>query len=184
MSTNIYQVLNIKEHGLETFEAPSTANQNPDSPIGNMWPGDSWLIESCGEDGLNVYYNLYIVYPKDSVFQVTLPWLAQETCGNCQGQGVIYRWSFDNSTYEPSTCPECNGEGSSCYDSEISLIVNDKLKGQRVVRKRQAGRFNARLGLRGDLIINITWVDELPAAASLPLNSTIPAFDSLSGMDS
>ena len=163
MSNNIYQVLNISE-------TPTGAMLNmPEPESSSALPGldeagDKWLIESCGEDGLNVYYQLWVVYPRGSEYQLILPWLAQEVCSHCQGQGVVYRWSQDNAAYESLECPECRGEGSLNYDSDIRLLINDGLGGQRVIRKRQAGRFNARLGLRGDLIINISWVDELPSA--------------------
>ena len=169
MSNNVYQVLNISGNSPEELMALTGLNGNQSGPdLNNLsavgaWPGDKWLIQSCGEDGLNVYYQLCIVYPRGREFQMTLPWLVQEVCPSCQGQGVLYRWSRDNSSYEASPCEDCRGEGSYNYDSEINVTVNDGLGGQRVIRKRQAGRFNARLGLRGDLILNITWVEELPA---------------------
>lgn len=162
MTNNIYQVLNISE-------TPSGSVLNrPELDFSTTFPGldeggDKWLIESCGEDGLNVCYQLWVVYPRGEEFQLILPWLAQEVCPHCQGQGVVYRWSKDNAAYESMECADCQGEGSSSYDSDIRLLINDGLGGQRVIRKRQAGRFNARLGLRGDLIINISWVDELPS---------------------
>ena len=161
MTNNIYQVLNISE------TQPGALLNRPELDFSTTIPGldeggDKWLIESCGEDGLNVCYQLWAVYPRGSEFQLSLPWLAQEICSHCQGQGVVYRWSKDNAAYESFECPDCQGEGSQNYDSDIRLLINDGLGGQRVIRKRQAGRFNARLGLRGDLIINISWVDELP----------------------
>lgn len=163
MSNNIYQVLNIND-----TQTGAWLNL-PDLEASSKLPGlnqasDKWLVEGCGEDGLNVHYQLWVVYPRGSEFQVTLPWLAQEPCPNCQGQGLVYRWSPGAAAYESLECPECRGEGSLSYDSDIRLLINDGLGGQRVIRKRQAGRFNARLGQRGDLIINISWVDELPPA--------------------
>jgi len=153
MTNSIYQVLNISGHGLDELMALTELNKSEP---------DKWLIQSRSEDGLNVHYQLCIVYPKGEEFQVTLPWQAQRECPNCQGQGVVYRWSRDNSSYEAAACEECRGQGSAVHDSEISVTINDGLGGQRVIRKCRAGNFNARLGLRGDLILNITWVEELP----------------------
>ncbi|UQZ88591.1 hypothetical protein C4J81_04970 [Deltaproteobacteria bacterium Smac51] len=124
--------------------------------------GERWFIQSCGEVGLNVFYHIYIVRPRGREFQVTLPWLVQEACPHCQGQGVVYTWNYDNSAYETSNCEECGGEGCHNYDSEIDLFIDDNLCDQPVIRKRKAGRFNPRLGQRGDLVINISWVDQLP----------------------
>ena len=163
MSHNVYQVLNISGNGSEKVMALNELNQTHSGAAD--WPGEKWLIQSRDDDGLNVHYHLCIVYPHGQEFQVTLPWLAQETCPNCQGQGVVYHWSHDNSAYNAVECEDCHGDGSYSYDSEINVTINDGLGGQRVIRKRQAGRFNARLGLRGDLILNITWVEELPESA-------------------
>ncbi len=123
---------------------------------------DRWLVQSRSEDGLNLYYQLYLVPPQGRAYHVNLPWQAQQTCPHCQGEGVIYGWNEDNSAYHPTPCQDCLGQGSLNHDSEINLTINDGLGGQRVIRKSRAGRFNARLGLRGDLILNLTWVDNLP----------------------
>ncbi len=154
MTNSIYQVLNISGTGLDDLMALSELNKSR--------ANNKWLIQSRSEDGLNIHYQLCIVYPRGEEFQITLPWQAREQCPNCQGQGVVYRWSRDNSNYEAAECDQCRGDGSSGYDSEINVTINDGLGGQRVIRKRQAGKFNARQGLRGDLILNITWVEELP----------------------
>jgi len=171
MSHNVYQVLNISGNGSEEVMVLNELNQartGAETRIdGDNWPGEKWLIQSRDDDGLNVHYQLCIVYPRGQEFQVTLPWLAQETCPNCQGQGVVYRWSRDNSTYNAVECEDCHGDGAYSYDSEINITINDGVGGQRVIRKRQAGRFNASLGLRGDLILNINWVEELPGVKNI-----------------
>lgn len=169
MSNNVYQVLNITgDHSPELMalaemngsSLASAANGGPEAGAGHKW-----LIQSTTEDGLNVHYQLWMVYPRGREFQVTLPWLAQEACPNCQGQGVVYKWNRSNSAYEAVQCEDCLGAGANSYDSEIAITINDGLGGQRTIRKQQAGRLNARLGLRGDLILNITWVEKLPSIA-------------------
>lgn len=126
--------------------------------------GPKCLIQSRREIGLNVFYQVCLVHPRGSAFQVNIPWQAQEACPHCQGQGQVYGWNSDNSAYEGLPCEECGGEGFYGYDSEITLFIDDSVSDQPLIRKRKAGRFNPRQGQRGDLIITITWVDELPAA--------------------
>jgi|GEM_PF-6214553 DnaJ-class molecular chaperone with C-terminal Zn finger domain len=169
MSHNVYQVLNIT--GDQSPELMALAGLNASGPASSnngghdVQVGNKWLIQSSTEDGLNVHYQLWMVYPRGREFQVTLPWRAQEACPNCQGQGVVYKWNSDNSAYEAVQCGDCLGAGANSYDSEIAITINDGIGGQRTIRKKQAGRLNARLGLRGDLILNITWVEKLPSIA-------------------
>lgn len=169
MSNNVYQVLNITGDNSPELMALAEMNGTGLSPADHgapeAQPGNKWLIQSTNDDGLNVHYQLWLVYPRGREFQVTLPWLAQESCPHCQGQGVVYKWNRDNSAYEAAQCEDCLGAGANSYDSEISITINDGLGGQRIIRKKQAGRLNARLGLRGDLILNITWVEKLPSVA-------------------
>jgi Zn ribbon nucleic-acid-binding protein len=130
--------------------------------------GPRCQFHSRREIGLNIFYQVYITRPRGAEFQISIPWRVQETCPHCQGQGQIYSWNGDNSAYESMNCDECGGEGCHSYDSEISIFVDDALCDQPIIRKRKAGRFNPSLGQRGDLIVNITWVDELP-----PLGETV-----------
>lgn len=129
---------------------------------GNFESGPQWQFQSIREVGLNVFYQVCIVRPRGEEFQISFPWRAQEVCEHCQGQGLVYSWNSDNSAYEGTVCEECGGEGCRAYDSEINLSIDNSISDQPSIRKRKAGRFNPRLGQRGDLIINITWVDELP----------------------
>lgn len=169
MSHNVYQVLNITGDkppelmALADMSGSGRAFSNLGGP--EVQAANKWLIQSRAEDGLNVHYQLWMVYPRGGEFQVTLPRLAQDVCPNCQGQGVVYKWNCEHSAYEAIECQDCLGAGANSYDSEIAITINDGLGGQRTIRKQQAGRLNARLGLRGDLILNITWVEKLPAMA-------------------
>ena len=160
MYPQVYQVTEIT--GRDNAELLTRPELNAES--------DRWLIQSRSEDGLNLYYQLYLVPPRGRAYHVNLPWQAQEACPHCQGEGVVYRWNKDNSAYQPAPCQDCLGQGSLNHDSEINLTINDGLGGQRVIRKSQAGRFNTRLGLRGDLILNLTWVENLP-----PTSGDLPA---------
>lgn len=176
MPNNIYKVLDVSENklGRET-PFPHSVSFNGS--------GDKWLVESITEDGLNVKYQLWVVYPQGIQYQLILPWVAQEICPQCQGLGTSYSWQKDNAAYEKVDCPACLGDGSYRYNSEIRILIDDGLGGQKVIRKRQAGRFNARLGLRGDLIVNLTWVDELPLteASGLPESLEAATIHALTG---
>ena len=125
-------------------------------------PSDrKWLIQSRYEEGLNIHYHLSLVLPQGLVYEIKLPWEAQEICPICQGQGLTYSWRQDQAAYETSPCRECLGQGFHSAHTEISLVVSDGLGGRQVIRKNQGGRLNARLGLRGDLVVNLTWVESL-----------------------
>lgn len=157
MSSQVYQVTDISGRGAEELLTRSGLTR----PVER---GTQWLIQSQEEEGLNVYYQLCLVPPQGRKYTVSLPWRAEETCPHCQGQGLVYAWNRDSSAYQVAPCPECLGQGALNHDREIILTVDDGLGGERVIRKRRAGRFNARLGLRGDMVINLTWVEALPGA--------------------
>jgi hypothetical protein len=158
MSHHVYQVLSISNNQDREQAVLAQAEQKAAS--------DQWLIQSPSEDGQNIYYQLCAVYPQGRDYDLNLPWEVEEPCPSCQGQGLIYRWNRAQAAYEPAECPDCRGQGSNMAGQEFSLTVNDGLGGQRVIRKRPGGHLNARLGLRGDLIVNISWVEELPETSS------------------
>ena len=159
-NNQVFQVLDISGQGARELNALAGPGHN-----------GQWLIQSRSEDGLNVHYQLCILYPRGREYEIKLPWEIHETCLNCQGQGTTYIWRQGRSAYEAVECPECHGRGAQSYDSELSLVVTDGLGGRQIIRKSQGGRLNARLGLRGDLILNLTWVEELPR----PEDSCAPA---------
>jgi hypothetical protein len=156
MTHQVYQVLSINGQGSKELAALAGSRRLSGRQ------GDQWLIQSRSEDGLNILYQLCIVQPRGREYEIKLPWEIQEPCPHCQGQGLTYVWRQGQAAYEAVECQECRGRGASSYDSEFNLVVSDGLGGRRVIRKSGAGRLNARLGLRGDLILNLTWVEELP----------------------
>ena len=159
MTNQVFQVLNISGQGAKELNALAGSNRGH----------GQWLIQSRSEDGLNVHYQLCIVHPRGREYEIKLPWSVEETCPHCHGQGSIYVWRQGRSAYEAMDCPECRGQGSHSYESEFSLVVSDGLGGRKVIRKSQAGRLNARLGLRGDLVFNLSWVEALPRPEDLYL---------------
>ena len=186
MTHHVYQVLDISGRGARELAALA-----PDSE-------GKWLILNCSEDGLNIHYHLCLVVPRGKEYEIKLPREVQEICPVCQGQGLTYVWRQDRSSYEAESCRECQGQGFQSYDSEISLVVSDGLRGRQlfrgydseitlvvsdglggrqVIRKSKAGRLNARMGLRGDLIVNLTWVETLPSPADRPAPETAPGLN-------
>lgn len=163
MVNNIYQVLNISDDKASTV--PNRPGPQAPAPVLDR-AGDKWLVESSGEDGLSVHYQLWLVYSGGSGFRLMPPGPAREMCPHCRGRGAADRLSGDETAYESLECVWCCGESGRDRDSDFRLLINDGLGGRRVIRKRRAGRFNARQGLRGDLIICISWVDDLPAFAA------------------
>ncbi|MDR2726224.1 MAG: hypothetical protein LBC90_09265 [Candidatus Adiutrix sp.] len=183
MTHHVYQVLDISGRG-----ARELAALLPD-------PEGKWLILNHSEDGLNIHYHLCLVIPRGKEYEIKLPREVQEICPACQGQGLTYNWRQARAAYEAEACLECQGQGFQSYDSEISLVVSDGGKGQQtyrncdgeitlvvsdglggrqVIRKSKAGRLNARMGLRGDLVVNLTWVETLPGPEGRPAPG--PAF--------
>lgn len=123
-------------------------------------PKGRWTITGREEDGLNIHYHVSLMRPEPGGYQLTLPWSARQSCPACQGRGQNFTWSPDDLFYEESLCPECGGAGFLENESEISLSIDGSLDGLRAIRKSRAGLYNPSLKLRGDLIINITWVSE------------------------
>jgi hypothetical protein len=165
MTHQVYQVLDISGPGSGELAALAACSKG------------LWLIKSRSEDGLNVHYHLCLVQPQGCEYEIKLPWESQEICHACQGQGLTYVWRQNRSVYEAVACLECQGQGVHSYDSEISLTVSDGLTGQKVIRKSRAGRLNARLGLRGDLIVNLTWVETIDEPGSSSAPESLPSLN-------
>ncbi len=164
MSNNAHQTtdissLNAPELAALTELNLSGAAEGDDPPI--FLTGDPCLVRSREDDGLNVHYQMCLAPPRGRELRVALPWLIEECCPNCQGQGVMYRWAQHNLNYTAVPCEECDGSGTLSHLDQIPLTISPELRGQRVIRKRRAGHFDARLGRRGDLILNLTWLERM-----------------------
>jgi molecular chaperone DnaJ len=127
----------------------------------------NYRFESRREEGLNVFYRLLIQRPAaGSSVRVLLPAKAQEACPRCLGQGRTLSRLGQNALYRPGLCPRCGGQG--VLERETSLAVNLSAGqvGLGKIRLRQAGLYNARAAQRGDLILEVTWVDRLPGLSA------------------
>jgi len=122
----------------------------------------NWRFESSREVGLDVYYRLSILRPAAGGCQVVLPWQAREACPRCLGQGRTLAKIGQNSLYRPTTCTKCGGEGTVTRESKLDVTITPEMVGQNKIRLRKAGLYNAKTAQRGDLILDITWVENLP----------------------
>ncbi len=122
----------------------------------------NWRFISQREVGLDVYYSLYILRPQGNETEIIMPWQVQEACPRCLGQGRTLSRLGQNSLYRPQTCDKCSGTGSVSRASQVKIKLTDEQIGQNKIRLRSAGLYKAQTATRGDLILDITWVTELP----------------------
>jgi len=122
----------------------------------------NWRFESRRELGLDVYYRLSILRPAGQDCRIVLPWKVQEACPRCLGQGQTLAKIGQNSIYRPCTCAKCGGKGTLARDSQVEVKISAEQIGQSKIRLRKAGLYNAKSAQRGDLILDINWVEELP----------------------
>ncbi len=132
------------------------AGEKPQPPAAN------WRFESRREVGLDVHYRLFILRPGAEGGRVVLPWQAREACPRCLGQGRTLSRVGQNALYRPATCGKCGGHGTITRDSQLEVTITPDMVGRDKIRLRKAGLYNAQTAQRGDLILDITWVDRLP----------------------
>ncbi|MDR0882294.1 MAG: DnaJ domain-containing protein [Candidatus Adiutrix sp.] len=127
-------------------------------------PAANWRFVSSREVGLDIYYRLYILKPEaaGAGCQVTLPWQAREACPRCLGQGRTLARLGQNSIYRPATCPRCQGQGTITRESRLEVSLTPEMVGRDKIRLRRAGLYHPSTAQRGDLILEPTWVSQLP----------------------
>ncbi len=122
----------------------------------------NWRFESRRDVGLDVYYRLSILRPAHGGTRVILPWEAREACPRCLGQGQTLGRVSGGNIYRPAACTKCNGSGSISRETKLEVSITPEMVGQGKIRLRKAGLYNAKTAERGDLILTVNWVDELP----------------------
>ena len=121
----------------------------------------SW--EGRREEGLDIIYRLTVLRPKPGEERrLQLPARAQEACPRCLGQGRVLARLGDNALYRPSICAKCEGRGSLEHSTTLAVTITAAQVGRGKFRLRRAGLYHAPSGRRGDLILELTWVDSLP----------------------
>lgn len=122
----------------------------------------NWRFNGRRDAGLDVYYSLSILRPAMGGTTVILPWQAREACPRCLGQGQTLARVASGSIYRPAACGKCGGRGTVARESKLEVSITPEMVGQSKIRLRKAGLYNAKTAERGDLILNINWVDSLP----------------------
>ena len=120
---------------------------------------DKWRLQHRSEDSRNVYYHICLVPPRGQKYVIKLPWDGQEFCPTCLGQGLIYIWRQELEVYEAVACWDCQGLDPQPNETEINLVISDKVVGRQIIRKSLDTR-------RKSLILKLTWVETLPEAVS------------------
>ncbi|MDR1044677.1 MAG: DnaJ domain-containing protein [Candidatus Adiutrix sp.] len=145
-----------------TRRAEEAARQPDSAALREAAPAANWRFESRREVGLNVHYRLFVLRPETGGCQVVLPWQAREACPRCLGQGQTLARLGRNNLYRPSTCDKCGGSGTVTRESRLEVKITPEMVGLDKIRLRQAGLYEPKTARRGDLILEIDWVDQLP----------------------
>ena len=116
------------------------------------------------EEGLDVIYSLIVLRPAaGSERRLVLPARAQEACPRCLGQGQTLARLGVNGLYRPTACPRCEGRGALTRPISLAVTISADQVGRTKVRLRRAGLYHAPSARRGDLILELNWVDRLAA---------------------
>ena len=126
------------------------------APAGKVAP--NWRFRGRREVGLDVCFSLAVIRPESGGCKVVMPWQAQEACPRCLGHGQTLSRIGRNSLYRPCVCSKCGGQGVVSRDSQLEVDIKPEMVGQEKIRLRKAGLYNAKSALRGDLILEVTWV--------------------------
>jgi DnaJ-class molecular chaperone len=116
------------------------------------------------EEGLDVIYSLIVLRPQSGERRLILPARAQEACPRCLGQGRTLSPLGENGLYRPAVCPKCGGRGALERSVNLAVTIAADQVGRGKIRLRRAGLYHAPSARRGDLILELLWVDRLPAA--------------------
>lgn len=126
-------------------------------------PAVNWRFLSRRELGLDVYYSILVLRPSLDGLSLVMPWKSRQACPRCLGQGRTLGRVSHNSIYRPCSCFKCGGSGQVETETQIKINIAPEMVGRDKIRLRRAGLYSAKNAQRGDLILDITWVDELPA---------------------
>ena len=139
-------------------EEPRPRAKAPNSP-----QAENWRFESSREDGLDVFYRLKVKRPAAGRgCKIVLPWRVREACPRCLGQGRTLAKVSAGDLYRPTACGKCGGSGSLARESKLETVITPEMVGREKIRLRKAGLYSPKEAQRGDLTLEISWVDELP----------------------
>jgi DnaJ-class molecular chaperone len=139
--------------------------QNETLTLHHLHPASApFVFEAKRTAGLDVYFDIAMVRPRpDLPFTLVIPSAAHEACPRCLGQGrTLSRVNDGSSVYRPRVCPKCSGRGSISRPKDLAVTVTPEMAERGRFRLRQAGGYLPKEAKRGDLVVNIRWVDDLP----------------------
>jgi DnaJ-class molecular chaperone len=122
--------------------------------------GTPFQFISSRQIGLDTIYDLAVV-KKDGQFSLVIPWTAANACPACLGQGRTLKQLGEGSVYRPTTCPRCGGSGRVDRDSHLEVLVTQEMIQAGKIRLKGAGAYEPKEARRGDLYINLNFVDRL-----------------------
>ncbi|MDR1313767.1 MAG: DnaJ domain-containing protein [Deltaproteobacteria bacterium] len=115
--------------------------------------------------GLDVFYDVLVLAPGNGgEVAVELPWIRQDACPRCLGQGETLKRSGGGFVYKSRACDRCNGKGYVQEERTVTLNLTGEMIRKGRVRVRNAGNYLPREGRRGDLIVNLRVVESMPRA--------------------
>ncbi|MDR0548534.1 MAG: hypothetical protein LBI10_03870 [Deltaproteobacteria bacterium] len=115
-------------------------------------------VLSQNQDGLNVVYEVALD-EMSGPFSLLIPMAVEVGCPRCYGQGRIFSRLAEADDYQTLTCPRCGGQGYLKTKREIALLVNEAMAADQTVRLLGAGAYDPKSLNRGDLVINLNYIN-------------------------
>jgi DnaJ-class molecular chaperone len=113
--------------------------------------------------GLDIYYDLVLEKPGSlKEIKISVPVVRREACPRCLGQGMTLTRKGNGYVYKPKTCDRCEGKGFTEEERQVVIILTPEMLDTGKVRLRNVGGYLPKEGKRGDLILNLEYVERLP----------------------
>ncbi|MDR2199251.1 MAG: DnaJ domain-containing protein [Deltaproteobacteria bacterium] len=122
-----------------------------------------YVFSAKRTSGLNVFYDLILERPQAGrSVRISLPVVRGEACPRCLGHGSALRRQGGGFVYKPVACDRCGGSGYEERELQIDLTLTPGMLERGKVRVRSMGAYDHKEGKRGDLVVNLEFVETLP----------------------
>ncbi|MDR2444041.1 MAG: DnaJ domain-containing protein [Deltaproteobacteria bacterium] len=127
-------------------------------------PSLHFVFDGRRSMGLDVYYDLALVKPDFNLgFKLVIPTEAFTACPRCLGQGqTLGPLNAGSNVYRPQVCPKCHGLGSIKTFKNLAVTITREMAEKGKFRLKGAGAYLPKQARRGDLIVSLRFVDQLP----------------------